>query len=415
MGRLRACLLLIYPVNFCGRFLFTDFQDFEDTGQRMNSRERVITTLEHKEPDRIPFDLGSTFVTGITKGAYVNLASALGEDAGQVELCDTLQQLAVVKENILEKLGIDIRGLIPNIVRKNPPLEQHGDCRIFIDEWAVSWRMPKGSLYFDMLKSPLAGNISEKDIDNVPWPDPSDAAIWERLEEKGRQYYDQGYAVILENLCAGIFEMSCRVRGTEQFLMDLAMNPSLACRLMDKFVELKLEFYEAASKRLGRYVQFVREGDDIAGQESLLISPQMYRELIKPRHKRLFQAQRKLFPAPFYIFFHSDGAIYDIVPDFIEVGVEVLNPVQLTAKGMEARRLKEQYGKDLSFWGGGVDTQNVLPNGGPEEVKANVKERIEQFSPGGGFVFGAVHNIQDDVPAKNILSMIEQFRELRAY
>ena len=136
----------------------------------------------------------------------------------------------------------------------------------------------------------------------------------------------------------------------------------------------------------------------------------MYRELIKPRHRRLFEAQRKLFPKPFYIFFHSDGAIYDIIPDFLEIGLDVLNPVQLTAKGMDAARLKSEYGKDLAFWGGGVDTQHVLPGGTPQQVKSNVAERIKQLAPGGGFVFGTVHNIQDDVPIENIAAMLESFR-----
>lgn len=381
----------------------------------MNSRERVITVLEHGEPDRIPFDLGSTFVTGITKGAYAKLAKVLGEDAGQIELCDTVQQLAVVREDILERLEVDVRGVIPNVVRKKPGLQEDGGRYWFCDEWGVRWEMPKGGLYFDLAESPLAGDISEDDIDNFEWPEPAGPALFEGLEEKARYYYEKGYAVILENLCAGVFEMCCRVRGTERFLMDLAMEPETACKLLDKFVELKIRFYEAAAKKLGEYVQFVREVDDVAGQESLLISPQMYREFIKPRHKELFEAQKKFFPAPFYVFFHSDGAIYDIIPDFIEIGVEVLNPVQLTARGMDAGRLKKEYGKDISFWGGGVDTQKVLPRGTPEQVRQNIKERIEHLAAGGGFIFAAVHNIQDDVPAENILAMIEQFGELREY
>jgi len=137
--------------------------------------------------------------------------------------------------------------------------------------------------------------------------------------------------------------------------------------------------------------------------------------LIKPRHKQLFEAQRKLFPEPFYVFFHSDGAIYDIIPDFLEIGVDVFNPVQLTAKGMDAAKLKREFGKDLAFWGGGVDTQNVLPRGTPAQVRANVTERIRELSPGGGFVFATVHNVQDDVSAENLAAMIEAFRAAREY
>jgi len=277
------------------------------------------------------------------------------------------------------------------------------------------WKMPKGGLYFDLEKSPLSEDITEKDIDNFSWPDPKNPALLYGLEEKARKYHQQGNAVILESLCAGLFEMCCRIRGYEQFYFDLTINPKLAHKLLDKFVELKIQFYKTASKKLGSYVQFIREGDDIAGQKALLISPQMYREFIKPRHKQLFEAQRQIFPSPFYVFFHSDGAIYDIIPDFIEIGLDVLNPVQLTAKGMNAERLKREYGKDLSFWGGGVNTQNILPRANPDEVKQNVKERIEYLAPGGGFIFCTVHNIQDDMPTENVLAMLEAFKALRNY
>ncbi|MCD6395330.1 MAG: hypothetical protein J7M40_17740 [Planctomycetes bacterium] len=381
----------------------------------MTHRQRVLTTLRRQQPDRIPFDLGSTLVTGITKNAYVNLAQAMGLETGSIELCDTIQQLPFVCDNILRVLDVDIRGLIPNFGRKNPKLIDNGDSYSFIDEWSVKWEMPKGSLYFSIAQCPFAGGISKKAIDDFPWPDPGSAELLAGLEDKAKAYYEQGYAIILENLCAGAFEMCCRVRGSEQFLMDMAINPDVACCLMDKFVELKIQYYRAAAAKLGEYVQFVREVDDVAGQETLLVSPKMYREMIKSRHKMLFDAQKRCFPEPFFVFFHSDGSIFDIIPDMIEIGVEVLNPVQLTAKGMDAARLKSEYGKDMCFWGGGVDTQSILPNGSAAEVKRNVTERINTFAPGGGFILGTVHNIQDDVPAENVLAMVEVFKELRDY
>jgi len=379
------------------------------------ARQRVLKTLNHEQPDRIPFDLASTLVTGITKNAYINLAGRLGENLEEVSLYDTVQQLAAVREDILEKLEVDVRGLIPNFARKQPAVKDEGGCSVFTDEWGVKWHKPEGALYFSAVEFPFSGDITASDIDDFPWPDAASAALFDGLQEKAKRYYQGGFAVILENICAGIFEMCCRVRGAEQFYMDLAMNPALASRLLDKFVELKIRFYEAAAERLGGYVQFIRESDDIAGQQALLVSPQMYREFLKPRHKQLFDAQRRLFPSPFYVWFHSDGAIYDIIPDFIEIGLDVLNPVQLTAKGMDAEKLKKQYGRDISFWGGAVDTQNVLPTASPDEVRQNVTERIRHLAAGGGFVFAAVHNIQDDVPAENIIAMLETFRELRNY
>lgn len=195
--------------------------------------------------------------------------------------------------------------------------------------------------------------------------------------------------------------------------MDLMINPGLACALMDKFVDLKIAFYNAAAEQLGEYVQCIRESDDVAGQESLLISPQTYRDMLKPRHKQLFEAQRKVFPQPFFIWFHSDGAIYDIISDFIEIGVQVLNPLQLTARGMDAAKIKKEFGNDLAFWGAGVNTQQILPAGTPEEVRQDVIKRVGILSPDSGFVFGTVHNIQDDVPVENLLMMLETFKEIR--
>ncbi len=381
----------------------------------MNSRDRILTTLGHRQPDRIPFDLGGSYVTGITKNAYTGLARTLGIDTEPIVLCDVVQQLAEPGEELLQKLDVDTRAVVPNIARKSPPLEICDGEQRFRDEWGVLWHRPEGSLYFDIAAGPFAQELTRKTIDEFKWPDPTAPALFDGLEEKARMHYERGYAVMLENLCAGLFEMCCRVRGTEQFLMDLAMDPETACTLLDKFVELKLRYYEAAAARLGKYIVCLREVDDMAGQQSMLISPQMYRDLLKPRHKQLFDAQKKLFPEPFYSFFHSDGAILEIIPDLIETGVEILNPVQLTAQGMDAQLLKQRFGRDLVFWGGGVNTQQVLPHGTPQEVRRNVRERIAQLAPDGGFVFATVHNIQDDVPADNIRALVETWRELRDY
>jgi uroporphyrinogen decarboxylase len=380
----------------------------------MNSRERVLTALQYREPDRIPFDLGSTKVTGITRNAYLNLARHLGEEVGTFEFYDVTQQLAVMEEGILRNLEVDTRGLMPNVVRKSPHIEDHGDFRSFTDEWAMSWKMPKDGLYFDLVRSPLAGDITAKDIEDFPWPDPTDDSLLDGLREKAKRWHQEGYAIILESLCAGIFEMSCRVRGYEQFYMDLALYPRLACTLLDRFVELKLQFYEVAAEQLGGYVQFVREGDDVAGEESLLISPDSYRKYIKPRHAELFRAQREAFPEPFYVFFHSDGAIYDLLPDFVELGIDILNPVQVSAKGMSTRRLKQEFGRDLAFWGGAIDPQ-AFARSSPQGVRRRVRQRIEDLASGGGFIFGGIHNIQDDVPPENIVAMWETFREMREY
>ena len=381
----------------------------------MTSLERVVAACNHETPDRVPFDLGSSLVTGITKNAYIALCEALGIDAGEPVLYDTVQQLAVLDERVVDALEVDVRGIIPNFVRKNPPLTNWNGSSSFVDEYGVRYHRPGDALYYDVADSPLAGDITLDDVMALPMPDPRDPALLAGLADQARDYHERGFAVMLDSLCAGLFEMACRVRGYEAFYMDLAGEPEVAEALLDRFVNLKIGFYEAAANELGPYIQFIREGDDMAGQESLLMSPAMYETFMKPRHRALFAEQKNLFPAPFYCFFHSDGAIGSLLPHFVEIGVDVLNPVQLTAEGMVAEDLKAEYGSDLVLWGGGVDTQGVLPEGSPDDIRRNVRERIDRLGRGGGYVFGAVHNIQDDVPTENMIAMLEAFRESREY
>jgi len=385
--------------------------------EEMTSRERVLKAVNHEEPDRIPFDFASTLVTGINVNAYLRLAEYyLGIKPEKIELYDTAQQLPIVDEIILKELGVDIRGLIPNFGRKNPIVEDKGDHYLFKDEWSEALGIQKeGEHSFSNVEPPLAGNITEQDIDDFPWPNPTDPALFDGLEKKAKAYYDKGYAVILESLCAGIFEMYWRMRGYDQFIYDCSDHPNLVHKLLDKIVELKIEFYKTATEKLGEYVQFIRESDDLADQRGLLITSEQYHEFIRPRHEKLFKAQKDNFPEPFYTFFHSCGNVYDLIQDFIDIGVNVLNPVQLSAEGMNAEKLKAEYGQKLAFWGGGVDTQHVFPHGTPEQVEQNVEKNIKALKPNGGFIFGAIHNILDDVPTENILAMLDTYKKLRYY
>ena len=377
--------------------------------------ERLLSTLQHREPDRVPFDLGSTRVTGITKGAYQRLADALDITVPEVRLFDVIQQLAQVDEEICYRLKIDTRGLMPNCYRKFPPkIERTDKGRLLKDEWGVTWRMPTKGLYFDPVIYPLAGSIEETDVEKHRWPNPQDPRLLTGLKKTAKEFYEQGYPGILEGFGAGIFEEGLRVRGYTQFYMDLVANSSLAARILDKILEIKIAYWDNALSELGNYVQIIREGDDLGGQDALLISPQTYRQVIKPKHKELFSFIKKKFPH-IHIMYHSDGAIQDVIPDLIDLGIDIINPVQFTAKGMDVQKLKKTFGKDLVFWGGGVDTQRTLPAGHPEEVRAEVRRQIEALAPGGGFVFSTVHNIQDDVPVENIMAMWETLQKYGKY
>lgn len=377
------------------------------------SLDRVLAAVGHEQVDKIPLDLGSSYTTGITAGVYRRLREALDLGPGSGKLVDVVQQLAYVETDVVERLGVDVRGVFPNIVRKNPMVSVVNGVEQFTDEWGVGWERPPGALYFHAVGAPLANVGSVAEVEDYAWPDTGAEALFDGLAEEARGYTEHGYAVMLECVSAGMFEMCCRLRGTEQFYMDLLVDPDLACELMDQLVALKVRFYKAAAERLGDWVHCIRESDDVAGQEALLISPDTYRDLIKPRHQQLFEAQRRLFPNPFFVWFHSDGALFDLLPDFVEIGVEVLNPLQLEARGMDGEKVKAAFGADLAFWGAGVHTQGILPGGTVEEVCADVEARVGGLREGSGFVFGSVHNIQDDVPTENLLAMLETFDRLR--
>jgi uroporphyrinogen decarboxylase len=199
------------------------------------------------------------------------------------------------------------------------------------------------------------------------------------------------------------------MRGYEQFYIDLALNQSWAAYMIDRMVEFKCAFWERALGEVGDLVDVVIEADDLAGQHSLLLSPDSYRKLIKPRHGRLFRFIKE--QAPVKLFLHSCGAVRPLIGDFIEAGIDILNPVQLSAADMDLPELKQEFGRDLVFWGGGVDTQGILGSGTPEEVQADVRRNIEALAPGGGFVFAAVHDIQANVPPENVMAMWQAWRD----
>lgn len=389
----------------------------------MDSRQRLLTTLEHREPDRVPYDLGSTQVTGIHVVAYRGLREALGLPAVTPTICDEVQGLALPDDDLLDRLGADVRGLfplnshndrVPERIRRVPKGEDE-EVEAFVDEWGITQHRPyPGGLYFTAVQHPLDGPITADDVARHPWPDTGDPRRIAGLRELALAYRTQGRAVMIKGVLAGIFEMAQRVRGMAPLMMDLASDEALSAALLDKMVELKLAFWEMALPQLRDVVDVVSEADDYGTQASQLISPRMFRRLFKPRLARLFSGIKALAPDA-KLFFHSCGNVRPLLPDFIEIGVDILNPIHVRATGMNPVELKRDFGKDIVFWGGGVDTQDVLPHGTPAEVRDEVRRNIEALAPGGGFVFNTVHNIQADVPPENIVAMIEAVREYGVY
>lgn len=375
------------------------------------SRERVRAALAHREPDRPPRDLGGSRTSGIHVDAYRRLVAYLGLPEREVGVADFSQRLARIDGDVADLLGLDVRGVEPRPgAGYARDVVDDGEYVAYIDEWGVRRRMPRDGFFFDPASAPLAGEIAPAALDEFHWPDASDPARVAGMADEARRIAsEEGRAVYVGSVCAGLTEMLFRLRGFEDGYLDLAADPALARRLMERILELKLAYWERLLPLLGDAVDIVGEADDLGGQDRPLFSPRTYRQLVKPLQAELFSFIHARTSAR--VFLHTCGAVRELLPDLVEIGVEVLNPVQVSATGMDSAGLKADFGRDLVFWGGGVDTQRVLGSGTPDEVRAEVRRRLVDLAPGGGFVFAAVHNIQANVPAANVAAAFDTLRE----
>ena len=366
----------------------------------MNSRERVEAALAHSEPDRPPVDLGGT-VSGIHNEAYTKLVEALGlRLMTRVDPWD-VQRLAKLDEAVLEKLGVDFRHISLRAVPGSGGLEPDASGRpCFVDEWGIKWgRNPH---YYDMVAHPLA-NASMEDLDDYPWPDPGDSRRFEGLrEEAKRLHHSTDFAVQADAFFGGIYECAWWMRGFSAFTVDMYRHPEFANRLLDKIQAIYLDFYTRYLDVVGPYVQVFDYNDDIGMQTGPLLSPAVFRRYLKPRYAEIFRLIHSKSKAR--IFMHTCGAVRQLIPDLIEIGLDVLNPVQPLASGMEISGLKRDFGDNLTFHGG-VDIQRLLPNGSIGEVETEVRRICEVGGAGGGLILAGAHNIQADVPPGNILAM----------
>ena len=382
----------------------------------MTPRERVLLALNHQEPDRIPIDLGGTIVSSIAKSSYVTLKQHLGLPQEEITMLDYVQQLPYVDEALMQRLGVDLRMVqLPAATAPGLNIFEDGDYYAFIDRWGSKLHMPKqGGLYFDWVEFPVKEATMEA-LDNYQWPRPDPPEYNDKLAEQARYLYENtDYALVGSAVIGGgIFEQPARTMGLENFLMALVTEPAFADRLMDKITDIYIESCNNYLDKLGKYLHVFTFWDDVAGQNGWLIKPDTFRKMIKPKQRRLVEAIKKKTDAK--LFYHSCGATRDLIPDLIDLGFDILNPVQVSAKGMDTKRLKQDFGRDITFWGGGVDTQRVLPFGTPQEVADEVKRRIDDLAPGGGFVFAAVHNIQAFVPPENIVAVFDTALEYGRY
>jgi uroporphyrinogen decarboxylase len=381
----------------------------------MISRDRVLQALNHQEPDCIPFDLGGTGLSTIHVTAYRNLRSHLMLPAREPRIGFLAEQLVLVDEDVAERLATDVMPVLPGLPSGfEYVLRDEGMYQAYTDEWGIGWRKPReGGFYYDMYHHPLAGASSLAELKAFRFPDPMDDARFAPLRARAEAAAAQGKAVALAGPSAGIAEVYSWLRGYEEYYVDLALNPDWVVYMLDRLVEFKSAYWERALAEIGDLVDVAVEADDLGGQNAPLMSPRTYRKLIQPCHRRLFSSIKQ--QAPVKVFYHTCGAVRKLIPDLIDAGIDILNPIQISSPGMDPQELKREYGRDLVFWGGGVDTQRVLGVASPEEIRGHVRRNIDALAPGGGFIFAAVHDIQANVPPENIMAMWEAWREYGLY
>lgn len=412
----------------------------------MNARERVLAAINHQEPDGVPVDLGSTPSSGISAIAHYNLKHAIGKPHWPTQVYDVVQQIAQPGDEMLDYFRIDVVDVgrafddrpedwyditLPDGAPVQfpwwfkPSPQPNGDWEAINQDGVRIATMPLGANFFDQTCFPYVDGYPESFADlpkamplvhwagmaHSPWDHAGDADFWEQLRARTLALRARTDRALMVVIGCNLFEWGTFLRRLDNFLVDLVMDQANVERLLDALVEIHLKTLEKVCAAVGDIVDVARFGDDLGADKGPFMSPKTYRQLFKPRHKLMTDYVKQ--HSQMHTFLHSCGSIYKLLPDLIEAGFEIINPVQTIARDMEPQRLKQEFGKDLTFWGGGVDTRFTLNRGTPEQVKDNVRANIEALSPGGGFVFNTVHNILPDVPPANIIAMFEAIDEYR--
>jgi len=410
----------------------------------MNSRERILAAIEHRQTDKVPVDLGATPSSGISAIAYGNLKKYLGMNPVGTLVYDVVQQLAQPEDAVLDRFNIDVvdigRAFNTEESAWQPTTLADGQAA-FYPAWFHPERQADGSFiarmkdgldiahmpargtFFDQTYFPYLedypadfrdlstemGRVLWAALVHSPWDHAGDPGFWETLRAKALELRGTSNRALMIVLGCNLFEWGTFLRRMDNFLMDLVAEPEQVERLLDALMERHLAVLEKACNAVGDVADIIRFGDDLGTSHGPFMSPDTYRQLFKPRHTILCDYVHR--HSGMKTFLHSCGSIRALLPDLIEAGYDVINPVQTTCRGMEAEGLKKDFGKDICFWGGGCDTRTILPEATPAEVKEHVKRRLEIFMPGGGFVFNTVHNILPEVPPQNIAAMFEAIEE----
>jgi len=410
----------------------------------MTSRERILAAIDHRQPDKVPIDLGSTPSSGISATAYAKLRRYLQVEEGHTRVYDVVQQLAQPEDWALDRFGVDVvdlgrtfntdtkdwydmtltsgeRAQYPHWFK--PDLASDGSWIVHHEDGTMIARMPEGSAFFDETCFPYEdawpkdwSNLG-KAMDKVlwsalvhsPWDNAGDSDFWKKLRSQTLRLRETSDRAIMVVVGCNLFEWGTFLRRIDNFLMDLLLEPEMVASLLDALMGLHLQNLEKVCNAVGDIADIVRFGDDLGTDNGPFMKPETYRELFKPRHKILCDYVKS--HSNMRTFLHSCGSVDMLIPDLIDVGFDILNPVQTNAKNMEPEYLKNKYGKDITFWGGGIDTRNMLNLGTPIEIRKQVLKRLEIFSKDGGYVFNTVHNILPDVPPENIVAMFDAVKE----
>ena len=412
----------------------------------MNSRERVLASIAHTEPDRLPVDLGATPSSGISAIAYDNLLSHLPLIDKRNWVYDVVQQVAQPSGEVLDHFRIDTVDLgrtfntrdddwydytllnggtaqLPTWFR--PRRQENGSWLAYKGEEPIAV-MPAAAISYDQIVYPFIDGYPERYESNLdeamgrihwaalahsPWDHAGEPDFWEQMRAHALELRARSDRAILLSAGCNLFEWGTFVRRLDNFIMDLKRAPTEVERFLDALMVRHLASLERICKAVGDVVDIIRLGDDLGMNTGPLMSPDTYRRLFKPRHTILCSYVKS--HSRMHTFLHSCGSIYKLIPDLIEAGFEILNPVQTSARDMDPPRLKKEFGRDVTFWGAGVDTRSVLNMGTPAQIRDNVRAHIDALSPGGGYIFNTIHNILPDVSPKNIIAMYEAIDEYR--
>ncbi|MFC2145661.1 uroporphyrinogen decarboxylase family protein [Actinomycetota bacterium] len=387
----------------------------------MTPRQRVLAAIDHKEPDKIPIDLGGTICTTISATANKKLKKFMKIDKDGELITHPLLDVVLPLPEILDQFETDCRtvrlkaptgddddgqpkgGYVQMSLSDKP--QGHG----MPDEFGTTWK--KCGYDYSPVTYPLH-DADLSDLKDYPWPDPYNAGRTVGMRKEAEELRKTDYAILSDIMCGGPYENALWVRGFDQFPMDLMSDEKMARAILDKITDLDIGFWDAQLSAVGDLVDVVCQGDDMGMQTGMQISPEIYRKFIKPCHKRLFSFIRSKTDARIWL--HSCGSVYDIIPDLIEIGIQVLNPVQCSAKNMELPKLKKEYGADIAFWGGGFNVQKI-PFMTQDEIRESVRETMYTMAPGGGYIFAGTHNILPETEGESIHTAFMAAKEYREY